>query len=66
MHIKCLTANSEEKRPLRRLWHRQDDNIKMNLIRNKISNVHWINLHQGKDLRGGKHMLNGQLNDQGT
>jgi hypothetical protein len=48
---RVLVAKPEGKRPFKRLWHRWEDNIKMDLQKVGCGGMDWINLAQDRDRR---------------
>jgi hypothetical protein len=45
---RVLVGRSEDKRPLERLRHRWEDNIKMDLREIRIDGINWIRLSQDR------------------
>jgi hypothetical protein len=46
--FKILCTKTEGKRPLGRLMHRKQDNIKMDLKEKECEDVHWIHVTQDR------------------
>jgi hypothetical protein len=55
IHEKCiqiLVTKSEQRRPLKRPGHRQEDDVKMYLKDTEFEDMDWINLAQDMDYCG--------------